>query len=90
VRWRAELPEPGNSTPVVWGDSVLVTQARKSEGQRLLLCYDRASGKLRWQTAVVQGDHFYWVDNGGIAHARGPVVYRGDAVAAPRGNARSA
>ena len=52
MRWRADLPEPGNSTPVLWGDSVFVTQPRKSAGERLLLCYDRVSGKLRWQAAV--------------------------------------
>jgi len=26
VRWRTALPEAGNSTPVVWGDRVFVTQ----------------------------------------------------------------
>ena len=26
VRWRVEVPEPGNSTPIVWGDRVFVTQ----------------------------------------------------------------
>jgi outer membrane protein assembly factor BamB len=29
VAWRVPLPEPGNSTPVVWGDQLFVTQARK-------------------------------------------------------------
>jgi hypothetical protein len=37
VRWRVALPEPGNSTPVVWGNRVFVTQASPSgprhEGQ---------------------------------------------------------
>src|SRR5262249_56401675 len=27
VRWKAPLPDAGNSTPVVWGDRVFVTQA---------------------------------------------------------------
>jgi outer membrane protein assembly factor BamB len=27
VRWKAALPAPGNSTPVVWGDLVFITQA---------------------------------------------------------------
>jgi outer membrane protein assembly factor BamB len=27
VRWKAALPAPGNSTPVIWGDRVFVTQA---------------------------------------------------------------
>jgi outer membrane protein assembly factor BamB len=27
VRWKVALPGPGNSTPVIWGDRVLITQA---------------------------------------------------------------
>src|SRR5437867_4032766 len=27
VRWKAELPDAGNSTPVVWGKRVFITQA---------------------------------------------------------------
>lgn len=52
VRWRVALPEPGNSTPVVWGDRIFVTQAVKASGRRLLMCFDRATGKLRWQAGV--------------------------------------
>lgn len=52
VRWRVELPEPGNSTPAVWGDAVLITQAKKAAGERLLLCLDRATGKQRWRAVV--------------------------------------
>ena len=33
VAWKVELPERGNSTPVVWGDKVLVTQAIEKEGK---------------------------------------------------------
>jgi len=52
VRWRTPLPEPGNSTPIVWGGSVFLTQARKNAGERLLLCLDRETGKVRWQGVV--------------------------------------
>ena len=56
VRWRVDLPEPGNSTPIVWGDTVFVTQARNAAGERLLLAFDRATGKLRWRNAVAYGE----------------------------------
>lgn len=56
VRWRAALPEPGNSTPVVWGQRVFLTQAVKSEGRRTLMCFDRSSGKLLWQSGVTYTD----------------------------------
>src|SRR5687768_1983895 len=27
VRWKVKLPGPGNSTPIIWGDRVFITQA---------------------------------------------------------------
>ena len=52
VRWRTPLPNPGNSTPIVWSDRVFVTQAIESEGRRTLMCLDRREGKLLWQSGV--------------------------------------
>jgi outer membrane protein assembly factor BamB len=52
VKWRTALPEAGNSTPVIWGDSIFVTQAKKASGERLLLCFDRTTGKQKWQAVV--------------------------------------
>ena len=65
VRWKVKLPDTGNSTPVVWGDRVFVTQAsdkvwppqtgewRPGDGQgALALCFARADGKLLWQKDV--------------------------------------
>ena len=49
VRWKVELPERGNSTPVVWGDQIFVTQAVEKDGLRSLMCFDRATGKKLWQ-----------------------------------------
>src|SRR6201999_3317576 len=50
VKWRVELPEPGNSTPIVWGDRVFLTQAVGN--QRTLMCFNRADGKLLCQSGV--------------------------------------
>lgn len=52
IRWRVPLPEPGNSTPVVWGDRIFVTQAVAAGDRRTLMCFDRALGKLLWQSGV--------------------------------------
>ncbi|MCY2986771.1 MAG: PQQ-binding-like beta-propeller repeat protein [Planctomycetota bacterium] len=52
VRWRIALPGPGNSSPIVWGNRVFVTQALASENRRTLMCLDRADGKLLWQSGV--------------------------------------
>lgn len=52
VKWRVELPEPGNSSPVVWGDRVFITQALGDGKQRTLMSFDRANGKKLWQEGV--------------------------------------
>jgi len=52
VKWRVALPEPGNSTPVIWGDRIFVTQPLAAEKKRTLMCFSRADGKLLWQQAV--------------------------------------
>ena len=51
ILWRAPLPEPGNSTPVVWGHRIFVTQA--VQGRRTLMCFDRADGHVLWQAGPV-------------------------------------
>jgi outer membrane protein assembly factor BamB len=52
VVWKVELPDRGNSTPVVWGDKVFITQAVEKIGKRLLLCFDRKSGKQLWEAGT--------------------------------------
>ena len=52
VKWRAELPEAGNSSPIVWGDTVFVTQAVQDGKRRTLMALDRQTGKPRWQRGV--------------------------------------
>ncbi len=52
VAWRVPLGEPGNSTPIVWGDRIFLTQARAKENRRTVMCLDRATGKLRWQSGI--------------------------------------
>jgi outer membrane protein assembly factor BamB len=50
VRWKVALPSDGNSTPVIWGDRIFVTQAIDRKGtRRALLCLARDTGKLLWQ-----------------------------------------
>jgi outer membrane protein assembly factor BamB len=56
VKWKVPLANPGNSTPVVWGNHIFVTQANKGGSERSLLCFARADGKLRWQKDVAYAD----------------------------------
>jgi outer membrane protein assembly factor BamB len=49
IRWKTPLPERGNSTPVLWGDRVFLTQAIEKQNINTLLCLDRANGKVLWR-----------------------------------------
>src|SRR6185295_2478349 len=49
VRWKVALPAPGNSTPIIWGDHVFLTQALNGGKQRALIAFDRKDGKTLWQ-----------------------------------------
>lgn len=52
VKWRIELPEPGNSTPIIWEERVFITQPLAATQQRALMCVDRATGKELWRKSV--------------------------------------
>jgi outer membrane protein assembly factor BamB len=53
IRWRTELPQPGNSSPIVSNGCVFVTCAEDKEGmKRSLYCFDRRNGSQRWVRTV--------------------------------------
>jgi len=52
IRWKTPLPDRGNSTPIVWGNRIFITQAVDEENRRTVMCFDRANGKLLWQTGL--------------------------------------
>lgn len=69
VRWKVALPDEGNSTPVVWGDKVFMTQASDKKDwpppgaggpasayKRSLLCFARGDGKKLWEKTVEYKD----------------------------------
>jgi outer membrane protein assembly factor BamB len=52
VRWRVDLPDRGNSTPVVWGDRLFLTQSVEKEQTREVRAYDRRTGRMLWKSAT--------------------------------------
>jgi outer membrane protein assembly factor BamB len=52
VKWKVAMPAPGNSTPVIWGENIFITQSNKECTQRGLMCLDRAGGKLLWRRDI--------------------------------------
>jgi hypothetical protein len=63
VRWKTELPGPGSSSPIFWGNKLFVTcytgyglgekeAGNADELSRTLLCLDRKIGKILWKGEV--------------------------------------
>ncbi len=63
IKWKVDLPGPGSSSPIVFGDRVYLTcytgygVDRDNPGEasglvRHLLCFDRTSGKEIWRASV--------------------------------------
>src|SRR4249920_2460114 len=48
IVWRTEIPGSGWSSPIVWGDRVLVTTATNGGVSCRVMCLDRVSGKVFW------------------------------------------
>src|SRR5262245_17883393 len=55
LAWQVDLPGPGNSSPVVWGDRVFLTAASAKGTERWVLCVDRKHGQVLWQQTAAQG-----------------------------------
>jgi len=46
IEWKIEVPKPGQSSPVIWGDKLFLTGA---EGNDLeVYCIDKKTGKILW------------------------------------------
>jgi outer membrane protein assembly factor BamB len=62
IVWKAEMPGPGSSSPIVFGDKVFITcwtgygdkegASDMSKLTRQLLCLNRADGKVLWDAKV--------------------------------------
>ena len=55
VAWKVAVPGQGNSSPIVWGDRIILTTAY-DDGRRLsVLALRRSDGAKLWETAVPSG-----------------------------------
>ena len=55
IRWRVPLPDRGNSSPVIWGDKVFITQAIEAEKRRSVMCFNKRTGVMLWQNGLIYG-----------------------------------
>lgn len=52
--WKTNLTGTGHASPIVWNDRVFTVAADENTHERLLLCFDRATGGLLWKTTVIK------------------------------------
>jgi len=52
--WKIAVPGDGHSSPIVFGKRVFVSTAVTETEDRVLLCFDRDSGKELWRRTVVK------------------------------------
>ncbi len=50
ILWKAPIPLPGWSSPIVWKDNIFFTGGDKT--QRLVYCYSLSYGSINWQYKV--------------------------------------
>lgn len=55
IIWKTPLPGRGHGSPIVSGNQVLLQTAEADRQVQSVVCLDRASGKIVWQTPVHEG-----------------------------------
>lgn len=55
IAWRVDLPDRGNSSPIVFGDRLFLTQSENEGRLRSLICFDTKSGKTLWKKTIDYG-----------------------------------
>jgi len=49
IRWKVPMAEPCNSTPIIWGDHIFLTQGLDKGKRRAVMALDKKDGKKLWQ-----------------------------------------
>ena len=55
ILWKAPVPGRGHGSPTVVGERIYLATADKTKPNQSVLCFDRGTGKLVWQTEVHGG-----------------------------------
>ena len=56
VIWKTRIPGIGHSSPIVLGQKIFLTTADVAKQTQSVICLDRKSGELVWQTEINSGD----------------------------------
>lgn len=52
--WTVALPGVGHASPIVSGEHIFIASALTDSQQRVLLCLDRATGRVAWQETILE------------------------------------
>jgi outer membrane protein assembly factor BamB len=55
--WKSPVPGRGHGSPIVVGDQIFLAAADIKAETQSVLCYDRTTGKLLWETVVHRGKY---------------------------------
>lgn len=55
VLWTVSVPGTGHASPVVWQDRVFIATADDRQQTQSLICYERGSGKPKWNREIHSG-----------------------------------
>ena len=69
IAWRVSVPGTGNSSPIVWADRLYLTTAQNGGAKLSLLAFNRADGKLLWESVIPQRGTEYVHPKNGYASA---------------------
>lgn len=52
IKWKTPVPGEGWSSPIIWGGNVFLTTTEEAGVSCRVLCFDAATGALKWNTEV--------------------------------------
>jgi outer membrane protein assembly factor BamB len=52
VQWKVPVPGAGNSSPIIWDDTIFLTTAYDTGQRRSVMAFQRADGRLKWECFV--------------------------------------
>jgi outer membrane protein assembly factor BamB len=53
IAWKVEIPGQGHASPIIWEDRIFLVSCREETEDRLLICLDRATGRMLWERVVL-------------------------------------
>lgn len=79
IVWKTPVPGVGHASPIVWEDRIFTVSCLLDSQERILLCFDRRTGRQLWQrtvlTAPLETKHHLNSHASGTPATDGKLVY---------------